>query len=215
MLAMGNETRIFNSFEGECMQQIWYANCVFIYIHNPTLPMESTKLNQQICEHQISLQLFARKFTQDIEDANDLVQETMIKALRYAAMYQEGTNMKAWLYTIMKNTFINSYRKVSKRKSIIDTTDDLSSVQLKASASNNLGESKFALDDINKAITKLQPDYAIPFLKYFEGYKYHEIAEELNIPIGTVKTRIHIARQILKGSLKMYAPEFIKTAAYA
>jgi len=177
--------------------------------------MNNATLSHQICEHKGTLDLFAKKFTQDIEDANDLVQETMIKAIRYAEMYKEGTNIKAWLYTIMKNTFINSYRRVSKRNSIMDTTEELSSAQLRASASSNLGENKFTLDDINKAITRLQPEYSTPFLKYFEGYKYHEIAEELNIPIGTVKTRIHLARQVLKSSLKMYASEFVKTVAYS
>ncbi|MES2827977.1 MAG: sigma-70 family RNA polymerase sigma factor [Bacteroidota bacterium] len=177
--------------------------------------MENSTLSKQICEHRTTLELFARKFTQDIEDSNDLVQETLIKAIRYAEMYKEGTNMKAWLYTIMKNTFINSYRRISKRNSIIDTSEDLSSAQLKSSASSNLGESKFTMEDINKAITRLQPEYAAPFIKYFEGYKYYEIADELNIPIGTVKTRIHLARQILKNTLKMYASEFVKTVAYS
>lgn len=177
--------------------------------------MDNATLSKQICEHRSTLELFAKKFTQDIEDSNDLVQETMIKAIRYATMYKEGTNMKAWLYTIMKNTFINSYRRISKRNNIIDTTEDLSSAQLKSSASSNLGEGKFTMEDINKAIIRLQPEYATPFLKYFEGYKYHEIADDLNIPIGTVKTRIHLARQILKNSLKMYATEFVKTVAYS
>jgi RNA polymerase sigma-70 factor (ECF subfamily) len=76
------------------------------------------------------------------------------------------------------------------------------------SAQTNKGENKFIMDDINKALEKLQPEYSGPFLRYFEGYKYHEIAEELNIPIGTVKTRIHMARQILKQQLKMYQNSF-------
>ena len=174
--------------------------------------MNNISLNHQICEHKSMLESYALNFTKDIEDANDLVQDTMIKAIRYATMYKEGTNIKAWLYTIMKNTFINNYRRGSKRNSIMETTEDLSSSQLKASASSNQGENKFMMDDINKAISNLQSDYSTPFIKYFEGYKYHEIAEELNIPIGTVKTRIHVARQVLKSNLKMYAEGFKKTA---
>ncbi|MBC7567061.1 MAG: hypothetical protein H7223_08840 [Pedobacter sp.] len=73
---------------------------------------------------------------------------------------------------------------------MIATAEDLSYAQLSSSASTNLGENKFTLEDINRTISSLQPEYSTPFLKYFEGYKYHEIAEELNIPIGTVKTRI-------------------------
>jgi len=174
--------------------------------------MNNPSLDSQICAHKSSLDLFARKFTNDLEDANDLVQDTMIKAIRYANMYKEGTNLRGWLYTIMKNTFINSYKKVSRKNSIMDTSEELSSAQLKKSASNNLGENKFMMEDINKAMKGLQPEYAIPFLKYFEGYKYHEIADELHIPIGTVKTRIHMARQVLKGSLKMYAQEYKRSA---
>jgi len=148
------------------------------------------------------------KFTNDVEDANDLVQDTIIKAIRYRDLYKQGTNLRGWLYTIMKNTFINDYRKGARRNSIIETCEDLSSHQLQTSASNNLGENKFIMQDINKALDSLQPEYAKPFLRYFEGYKYHEIAVELNIPIGTVKTRIHVARQILKGQLKMYKERF-------
>lgn len=148
------------------------------------------------------------KFTSDLEDANDLVQDTIIKAIRYHNLYREGTNLRGWLYTIMRNTFINDYRKNSRRRSVMTVTDDLSSKELKSSASKNLGESKFVMEDIHKAMEKLQPEYSVPFLKYFEGYKYHEIADELNIPIGTVKTRIHMARQLLKSQLKMYAQKF-------
>ena len=174
--------------------------------------MVNLSLNSQICAHKNDLDLFARRFTNDFEDANDLVQDTMIKAIRYASMYKDGTNLKGWLYTIMKNTFINSYKRVSKKNSIMDTSEELSSAQLKKSASTNLSENKFMMEDINLAMKGLQSVYSIPFLRYFEGYKYHEIAEELQIPIGTVKTRIHMARLALKDSLKMYAQEYRRLA---
>ncbi|HMI03226.1 MAG TPA: sigma-70 family RNA polymerase sigma factor [Pedobacter sp.] len=166
--------------------------------------MENMTLNNEICNHRSCLETFAMKFTNDVEDANDLVQDTIIKAIRYHEMYKQGTNLRGWLYTIMKNTFINDYRRGSKRNALIQTSEDLSSFQLLGSAQTNKGENKFIMEDINKALDKLQPEYSGPFLRYFEGYKYHEIAEELNIPIGTVKTRIHMARQILKEQLKMY-----------
>jgi RNA polymerase sigma factor (sigma-70 family) len=181
-------------------------------ITKTTMFMNNLSLDLQICEHKSSLDLFARKFTNDLDDANDLVQDTMIKAIKYASMFKEGTNLRAWLFTIMKNTFINGYKKDSRKNSLMDTTDDLTSAQLKRSAATNLGENKFMMDDINGAMKGLQPEYSTPFLMYFEGYKYHEIAEELKIPIGTVKTRIYMARQILKNNLKMYAQEFKKSA---
>lgn len=173
--------------------------------------MENITLSNEICSHRSCLESFALKFTNDIEDANDLVQDTIIKAIRYHNLYKQGTNLRGWLYTIMRNTFINDYRKGSKRNAIMETSEDLSSYQLRSSATMNQGENKFIMEDIHKALGRLQPDYSRPFLRYFEGYKYHEIAEELQIPIGTVKTRIHMARQILKAQLKMYRDKFQAT----
>jgi len=166
--------------------------------------MKNTSLNHQICSHQTCLENFAMKFTRDVEDANDLVQDTFIKAIRYHHLYKKGTNLRAWLYTIMRNTFINDYRKQGRRNAIIETSEDLSAYQLSKSAETNRGENKFVMEDINMALAQLQPECSKPFLMYFEGYKYHEIADELEIPIGTVKTRIHVARQVLKSALKMY-----------
>lgn len=186
------------------------GTCFDLIKAEPLIPnvMNNITLNNEICQLKGALDVFAKKFTNDLEDANDLVQDTMIKAIRYSNLYKEGTNLKGWLYTIMRNTFINSYRKVARKNSIIDTSEELSSAQLKVSASGNLGENKFVMEDINKAIAVLEPVYAVPFLRYFEGYKYHEIAVELDIPIGTVKTRIHMARQVLKSNLKMYSQQY-------
>lgn len=165
--------------------------------------METT-LNHQICNHRPCLESFAMKFTKNVEDANDLVQDTVIKAIRYHNLYKKGTNLRAWLYTIMRNTFINDYKRLNRKTALIVTTDDFSSYQLKTSSSTNQGVNKFIMQDINKAMEHLQPEYSLPFLRYFEGYKYHEIADELGIPVGTVKTRIHVARRVLKAKLKMY-----------
>lgn len=175
--------------------------------------MKNINLNHEICRHQSCLEAFAMKFTNDVEDANDLVQDTLIKAIRHHNLYKDGTNLRGWLYTIMKNTFINDYRRGTKRNAVIETCEDLSSYKLQGSATKNLGENKFIMEDIQKALTGLQPEYSVPFLRYFEGYKYHEIAGELNIPIGTVKTRIHTARQVLKSHLKMYSEGYKRNTA--
>lgn len=166
--------------------------------------MENHLLNHQISNHRSCLESFAMRFTKDLEDAQDLVQDTVVKAIRYHHLYKQGTNFRAWLYTIMKNTFINDYRKGRRKSALIETSEDLTSYQLQGSAANNQGTNKLVMEDINKALEHLQPEYSGPFLKYFEGYKYHEIAEQQGIPIGTVKTRIHVARQVLKERLKMY-----------
>ncbi|MET1053981.1 MAG: RNA polymerase sigma factor [Pedobacter sp.] len=173
--------------------------------------MINNTLNYQINDHKSALKNFAMNFTQNIDDADDLVQETMLKAIRYSKLYQEGTNLKGWLYTIMRNTFINDYRRMAKQRSIIDTTEEVNSAQLMKSATANQANNKFISDDVNRALAQLSYEYYTPFIKYFEGYKYHEIADMLNIPIGTVKTRIHVARQSLKSNLKMYNQEFKKS----
>jgi RNA polymerase sigma factor (sigma-70 family) len=174
--------------------------------------MNSITFNNQICDMRPNLHQFAIKFTVNEDDAEDLVQDTLIKAIRYSYLYKEGTNLKGWLYTILKNTFINGYRRSVKKNSVINTEEDLTSHQLYTSASSNNGVNKFVKEDIDSAMSQLQPEYSVPFLRYFEGYKYHEIAEELEIPIGTVKTRIHVARKLLKTNLKMYSQEFGKSA---
>lgn len=166
--------------------------------------METINFNNAVCNHRSCLEAFAMKFSHDVEDANDLVQDTLIKAIRYHHLYKTGTNLKGWLYTIMRNTFINDYRKGNRKNAVIQNTEDFSPQHLSIIANNNADENKFLMKDIQTALSRLQPEYAVPFLRYFEGYRYHEIAEELQIPIGTVKTRIHMARKELKKFLKMY-----------
>jgi RNA polymerase sigma-70 factor (ECF subfamily) len=152
-----------------------------------------------------SLRPFALKLTKDSEEANDLLQETMLKAFTNREKFAEGTNLKAWLYTIMKNTFITNYQRLVRRNTFIDTTENLHYINSSENSTENLAYSEFALDDINNAINHLDETYKIPFIMHFRGFKYHEIAERLNIPIGTVKNRIHIARKELKDHLQQYA----------
>jgi RNA polymerase sigma factor (sigma-70 family) len=166
--------------------------------------MNSATFNNQICLYRPSLMLSALKFTRNHDDADDLVQETLIKAIRYESKYEQGTNLHGWLFTIMRNTFINNYRSLTRKAAVVVNNVDLQTHVSAKSCSANRGEAKFIMEDFNKALTNLDDAYSIPFLRYFEGYKYHEIAKEMNIPIGTVKTRIHVARRILKANLKMY-----------
>jgi RNA polymerase sigma factor (sigma-70 family) len=166
--------------------------------------MENIAFMEKVGTYQSSLRSYAIHFTQNTEDANDLIQETLYKALKYSNLYQDGTNLKAWLFTILRNTFINNYRRNIKKRSLIHTSDDIHSSQLLKSSMRNEGEKTFLVNDIFKALNKLEPAYRVPFMRFFEGYKYYEIADELNIPIGTVKTRIHVARKVLKKALKMY-----------
>jgi len=151
-----------------------------------------------------ALKPFAIKLTKDHDDANDLLQETLMKAYNNREKFAEGTNLKAWLYTIMKNTFITNYQRMVRRGTFIDTTDNLHFINSASTQIENRAAGNFALRDINNSIEKLEDVYKIPFMMYFRGFKYHEIAERLEIPIGTVKNRIHIARKQLKEKLRTY-----------
>ena len=152
-----------------------------------------------------SLRPFALRLTKDAEDANDLLQETLMKAFNNRDKFQPGTNLKAWLYTIMKNTFITNYQRLVRRNTFIDTTENLHYLNSSDHTTQNLAQSSFMMDDIEKALDKLDEAYRVPFVMHFRGFKYHEISQKLNIPIGTVKNRIHIARKELKDLLKNYA----------
>ena len=167
--------------------------------------MNASEFNYTITKAAKYLKPFAMRLTRDSDDANDLIQDTMLKAVTNQEKFSDGTNLKAWLYTIMKNTFITNYQKIVKRNTFIDTTDNLHYIDSQSQVSQNEGIYRFLSEDINKALKLVEEDISKPFMMYFRGFKYHEIADKLNIPIGTVKNRIHIARKELKTHLSMYA----------
>lgn len=150
------------------------------------------------------LRFHALRFTNDHEDANDLMQETKLKAISNQEKFRSGTNLKAWLYTIMKNSFITNYQKKVRRKTFLDTTDNLHFINDTNYTTRNMGENKFVLEDVKEAVRSLEENFKTPFMMHFRGFKYHEIADKLQIPIGTVKNRIHVARQELKEKLHSY-----------
>lgn len=167
--------------------------------------MTAIEFNNLIQAVAQSLSPAAMNLTRNSDDAKDLVQETMLKALSNKDKFKAGTNLKAWLYTIMRNTFINNYNKITKRSSNIDSSEYLKYLNTDENyVTQNKGTSTFVMHDINKAIANLSEEHRTPFMMYYVGYKYLEIAEKLKIPIGTVKNRIHIARKELKQVLKVY-----------
>jgi len=167
--------------------------------------MTALEFSYTVDKLSVSLKPFALRLTRDMEDANDLLQETLLKAFSNREKYTDGTNLKAWMYTIMKNTFITNYQRMVRKNTFIDTTDNMHYINSSSNAIENSAYGKFAMKDITRAIENLDDAYKIPFTMHFRGFKYHEIAEKLNIPIGTVKNRIHIARKELKFKLKNYA----------
>jgi RNA polymerase sigma-70 factor (ECF subfamily) len=167
--------------------------------------MSTLNFDQQLIEFQRSLKSFAYGFTNNEEDANDLLQETYLKALTYRDKFQEQTNLKAWLYTIMRNTFINNYRKAVRANTILDKTDEQFYINNTTSGTGFADpDSTYSHKQISKVVEDLEDEYKVPFQMYNTGFKYKEIAEKLDLPIGTIKSRIFLARKKLMLSLADY-----------
>lgn len=164
--------------------------------------MTTTEFYNQLETVETKLQRFAYKLTRNFDASRDLLQDTAYRALKNKEKFTPGTNFKAWCFTIMKNLFINDYRKKSRTRMIFDDTQDSYLLNSSAHTIRNEGESAMMMKELTDLINNLDNGYRYPFMRYFEGYKYHEIAEEMNLPIGTVKSRIFFARKTLKEQLK-------------
>ncbi|MFT3909256.1 MAG: RNA polymerase sigma factor [Ferruginibacter sp.] len=163
--------------------------------------MSSLEFNDLLVGNSDFLKPFAFTLTRDNEAAKDLMQETMYKALANKEKYHVGTNVKAWMYTIMRNIFINNYRRRSRQHTIFDNTSNDFLINYAQAAVPNTAEVNLRLKDMQSTIQKLPDIFRLPFQLYFEGYKYNEIALVLNEPLGTIKSRIHFARKLLKEQL--------------
>lgn len=163
--------------------------------------MTSMEFNSKLSGLAILLHSFAYNLTKNSEDAKDLYQETAFRALSNREKFQPGTNFKAWMFTIMKNIFINNYRKKVKANTILDTTDNQYYLNSGSHATGNAAEGTIMLKELNAMVSALDDSIRIPFLMHFEGYKYQEIADELALPLGTVKSRIFFARKELKDKI--------------
>jgi RNA polymerase sigma-70 factor (ECF subfamily) len=148
-----------------------------------------------VLNHSESLKPFAISLTRDHEEAKDLCQQTLYKAFAYREKYEQGTNIKAWLFTIMRNIFINDYRRNARKKIVLDT------VKYSKTLYANSSEINLRLREIETAIHRLPSIFKTACLLYLQGYKYHEIALTLNEPLGTIKSRIHFAKKVLQKQL--------------
>ncbi len=157
---------------------------------------------QELLRAQDDLLRFALKLTSDHDDAQDLLQETSLKALDNREKYTPATNFKGWLYTIMRNLFINNYRKVMRDNTFVDRTENLYHINLSEDSGFESTEKAYDIKEIHRAVHALPKEYRIPFAMHISGFKYREIAEKLNLPIGTVKSRIFFTRQKLQRELK-------------
>ncbi len=164
--------------------------------------MTSIEFNHKLLGLQKNLKYFAYTLTSNYEDAQDLVQETFLKALTNRDKFRADTNLKAWTFTIMKNTFINNYRQSVRNNTILDKTDDLYYLNLSKESNVGMPDSEFYTKEINQEIRKIAEEQRKPFEMYNQGYKYKEIADQLSLSIGTVKSRIFFTRKKLMEALQ-------------
>ena len=166
--------------------------------------MTAIEFGNLVTSHSSFRESIAIKFTKDREEASDLTQDTYLKALSNREKYRPGTNIKGWLYTIMKNTFINQYRKRKIRNTFSDETENQFFINQKESHKESRPDSYVDREEIQKVIRGTDPHYVDSFMMHYEGFKYEEIAEILGIPLGTVKSRIFLARKKLMAQLVDY-----------
>lgn len=166
--------------------------------------MSSAEFGLMINEHQHFLKQLALKLTKQIDDAEDLMQETFYKAIKNQEKYRNGTNLKGWLYTIMKNTFINNYRKKRNQNTFVDDTENGYFINSKETTKDFETDSLVDHKYVMKQIESIDSNYLEAFMMHYNGYKYEEIAEILEIPLGTVKSRIFLARKKMMAKLKDY-----------
>ena len=166
--------------------------------------MGSNALQTKLLAIQKNMLSFAYNLTSNRDDAYDLLQDTTLKVLDNQDKYVDNVNFKGWVFTIMRNIFINNYRKVVRSATVIDQTEDLYHLNLPQDSGFETPEGSIAANEIGDAINSFADEYRIPFSMHVAGYKYNEIAEQMNLPLGTVKSRIFFARQRLQEMLKDY-----------
>ncbi|MEO8582858.1 MAG: sigma-70 family RNA polymerase sigma factor [Flavitalea sp.] len=165
--------------------------------------MGTAEFNSMLVSNSEFLRPFAITLTRDSEIAKDLFQETLYRAIANREKYNVGTNIKAWLYTIMRNIFINNYRRnIKKRTVFASSVYEMNWEHLQAS--NYSTEAKVQMKEILNTVDRLPELFKKPFLLYYEGFRYHEIADILKEPLGTVKSRIHFARRLLKAQVEKF-----------
>lgn len=153
---------------------------------------------------QSNLLNFAYQLTSNREAAQDLLQDTTLKALDNEDKYVDNTNFKGWIFTIMRNIFINNYRQTVRQATVVDKTDDLYHLNISQDSGLTTPEGSYAVKEISQALNSFSDEYRVPFNMYVAGYKYNEIAEKIGLPLGTVKSRIFFARKRLREQLKDY-----------
>lgn len=167
--------------------------------------MTTTQFIESYSPLENKLYAFAVKLTRNHSAAKDLLQETLTKAYSNRSKFTMGTNFKSWITTIMRNAFINDYRKNKKRGEVEHPIENYT-YAVESKAISNGSESTIMMKELRSIINEVKPKYRIPFLMHYQGYEYKDIATELNIPVGTVKSRLHTARQQLRKLIRINYP---------
>ncbi|MDE6377168.1 MAG: RNA polymerase sigma factor [Duncaniella sp.] len=160
--------------------------------------MASKEFETKLMSLQSNLLNFAYMLTSNRDNAYDLLQDTTLKALDNESKYVDNTNFKGWVFTIMRNIFINNYRRNVRSATVVDQTEDLYHLNLSQDSGFATPEGSYGAAEITEAINEFSDEYRIPFSMHVAGYKYGEIAEKMNLPLGTVKSRIFFARKKLQ-----------------
>lgn len=164
--------------------------------------MNASQFQKKLLSMQENMMNFALTLTTNREDAQDLLQETSLKVLDNREKYADNRNFKGWVLTVMRNIFINNYHKVVRTQTIVDQNADLYNLEMLNDSGFDTPDGSYQIQEISQAINNLNEELKVPFSMYVSGYQYNEIAERLNVPLGTIKSRIFFARQELKKQLK-------------
>lgn len=164
--------------------------------------MNGIQFQQKLLSLQENMMNFALMLTANRDDAQDLLQDTTLKVLDNQDKFVDNVNFKGWVLTVMRNIFINNYHKIVRVQTVVDSSADLSNLDVVNDSGFDSPDKAYQIKEITKAINGLNDDLKVPFSMFLSGYKYNEIAEKLNVPLGTVKSRIFFARQELQKRLK-------------
>ena len=197
---------IKNTFMWMSRIELTFIDSLFMFSvildYQKATTMSTSDFNHQLSSLSGPLHTFAYKLTKNSEEAKDLYQETAFRAISNVDKFIPGTNLKAWLLTIMKNIFINNYRKNVKTRTIIDSTENLYYINSGAASISNSAESNIMMDELSTMVENLDESLRVPFEMHYLGHKYQEIADTLHLPLGTVKSRIFFARKELKDMIE-------------
>ena len=164
--------------------------------------MNGIQFQQKLLSLQENMMNFALMLTANRDDAQDLLQDTTLKVLDNQDKFVDNVNFKGWVLTVMRNIFINNYHKIVRVQTVVDSSADLYNLDVLHDSGFDSPDKAYQIKEIPKAINGLNDDLKVPFSMFLSGYKYNEIAEKLNVPLGTVKSRIFFARQELQKRLK-------------